>query len=462
MVQAICQGCQQALPGLDAKADVPAIQLMGFKTKWREIRELYNDFYQLKRVPDPPQCGQQWAGELAWEIMTSLKEHLQWMQGPTMPGGGPERGPTRTYMPNHPAKAPRRTQKKDDNSCDHALTKAREAHWQVLPAAHLLEEKIERISQLATRMWPTNYHCSYSHSHSRMWSQGCHRRHANTPAGRDHSKVPRGTWAQSDWEDMSPSWTRSQHWKKTLQRSSIWGRHPEKVRPLNVTWAPAYSAVRAGVLLGRADSYMRLRTGVWLATRALHRELWGVGGVVRLPGWHTRLVGGVGGHPWCRWCVEACPEVWASLEIPCMRCQVLWVDNDFSAPLPQNVSKGRHSCQFQTLSCLAKTTGRDNHRRPKLMPRPFSIGLKANLPGPGERHLLVRCVQELRQAMRPLTTFSDHTVLEGAMPNLGSPEEEAAQPNTTPKEQTPRPPTPLTAALSNKLAVPAVVGEYPG
>ena len=32
MEWAICQGCQQVLPGLDAKADIPAIQVMGFKT----------------------------------------------------------------------------------------------------------------------------------------------------------------------------------------------------------------------------------------------------------------------------------------------------------------------------------------------------------------------------------------------------------------------------------------------
>ena len=88
-----------------------------------------------------------------------------------MPGGGPEQGPTRTYMPNHPAKAPQRTQQKDDDFCDHALTKATEAHQQALVAVHPLEEKIERLSQLVTRMQPTNCWYSYSHSHSSSWSQ---------------------------------------------------------------------------------------------------------------------------------------------------------------------------------------------------------------------------------------------------------------------------------------------------
>ena len=67
----------------------------------------------------------------------------------------------------------------------------------------------------------------------------------------------------------------------------------------------------------------------------------------------------------------------------------------------------------------------------------------------------------LRQSMRPFTTFSDHIVLEEVAPNLGSLEGEVAQPNPTPKEQTPmRPPTPPAAALSNKAAAPAVGHEH--
>ena len=56
----------------------------------------------------PPLCGLGWAEELVQEIMTSLKECLWQWWGPTMLGGQ-EWGPTRTSMPNHPAKAPQRT-----------------------------------------------------------------------------------------------------------------------------------------------------------------------------------------------------------------------------------------------------------------------------------------------------------------------------------------------------------------
>ena len=70
------------------------------------------------------------------------------------------------------------------------------------------------------------------------------------------------------------------------------------------------------------------------------------------------------------------PKVRGSFEIPWVRCQSSGLKTTILHPLPQNASIGRHSCQFRTLSCLARTTGRDNHRRPWLMPRPFSIGLR--------------------------------------------------------------------------------------
>ena len=41
---------------------------------------------------------------------------------------------------------------------------------------------------------------------------------------------------------------------------------------------------------------------------------------------------------------------------------------------------------------------------------------KANLPMPGQPCLLARCVQELRQVMKPYVAFMDDTALEGATP----------------------------------------------
>ena len=46
---AICHGHQQSYPWLDAKVEIPTVQLVGFKTTRDKIQELYNDVYQLRR-----------------------------------------------------------------------------------------------------------------------------------------------------------------------------------------------------------------------------------------------------------------------------------------------------------------------------------------------------------------------------------------------------------------------------
>ena len=65
--------------------------------------------------------------------------------GAAMPGGGQEWGPIRTLAPHYRDETlQRRLQDDDSYHCD--LADAREAHWQALVAAHLLEERIERLS----------------------------------------------------------------------------------------------------------------------------------------------------------------------------------------------------------------------------------------------------------------------------------------------------------------------------
>ena len=77
-----------------------------------------------------------------------------------------------------------------DDSCNHALAKAREAHWQVLEAAHILEEKNEQLSWSATRIRSTGYWHSHSHGCLRRQSRGYLRGHTKTLAGEDYWQLP--------------------------------------------------------------------------------------------------------------------------------------------------------------------------------------------------------------------------------------------------------------------------------
>ena len=64
---------------------------------------------------------------------------------------------------------------------------------------------------------------------------------------------------------------------------------------------------------------------------------------------------------------------------------------------------------------------------------------KTNLPKPDQPRLLVRCIQKLRQAMRPFTTFTNYVVLERTTPKQGNLEEWARGPGMMEAPQTPMP-----------------------
>ena len=197
----ICHSCWAGRPRLDPEADVPAIQLVEFWTSREEIGELFHQVFMLKRLPGPPSCGPKWAQEATRDILSSLKDHLRWRRGDYLAGsGGLE--PASTHQSYSWDGASQR--ERQDTSGEWELAEAREAHWQALAAASILEERIERLSQSTTRTRPDNCHCSQSRDQSRRRSRGLSRRcHKATPG--------EGSQALS----LRPSSTRL-HWWVTL------------------------------------------------------------------------------------------------------------------------------------------------------------------------------------------------------------------------------------------------------
>ena len=102
--------------------------------------------------------------EVTRDILSSLKDCLQQRRGDYFEGNrGME--PTGAHLSCHWHGASQR--ERQGTSGEYELTKAREAHWQALAAALILEERIERLSQLTTRMRPDDRHDSQSRDQSR-------------------------------------------------------------------------------------------------------------------------------------------------------------------------------------------------------------------------------------------------------------------------------------------------------
>ena len=98
---AIFWGHQQPSPKWDVNADVPTINLMGYKTTQEEIWRLHNEVYQLKRAPGAEPCNVETAETSARKILNSVKEHLNHMWGPTQSTEVPGQRSTSTPLLPH-------------------------------------------------------------------------------------------------------------------------------------------------------------------------------------------------------------------------------------------------------------------------------------------------------------------------------------------------------------------------
>ena len=156
----IHQCCWHGLPKLDSWADISAIQWVGPQTNEEDFRTLYSKVYKLRRLPGSLLWGLGWMKELAMEITSFLKDHLEQKGGKSLQRiEGP--GPADVQPPQ--SKTPRRERR--DIAAERDLTEVREAHWRALATVATLEEEIEWLSQSTTQGWPD------IHGHS--WSQDC-------------------------------------------------------------------------------------------------------------------------------------------------------------------------------------------------------------------------------------------------------------------------------------------------
>ena len=156
-------------------------------------------------------------------------------------------------------------------------------------------------------------------------------------------------------------------------------------------------------------------------------------------------------------------KVWASFEIPQVRCKALKVCNNYSSPpTPKCISKKAFlMIPDPRIPCNNYREGQPQKTLAYAQALQY-WAISLNLPKPEELHFLVRCVHELRQTMRPFTTFTDGAVFRGTTLRLGILEEGATKLSTMETTWTPmaerRPatsperPTPLSAEEPDVLA----------
>ena len=77
-VESMChQGCQSGIPEPSSEAGQSVMELIGYRTLRREMRDVYHSMYLLRRSPGFPSCGELRRRRAIQDILSSLQTQLQ-------------------------------------------------------------------------------------------------------------------------------------------------------------------------------------------------------------------------------------------------------------------------------------------------------------------------------------------------------------------------------------------------
>ena len=180
----VYQGCQGSTsePGLEAGHST--MELVGYQTSCKEIRDIYHSVYLLRRPPGLPSCGDQLRRRTICDILSSLTGQLNQCGYPAATGEDLES--EKEWLPRSDRRG----------SYEEAL---RAAHRRALDTTKVLQGDIERLSRRMrstsqTHSKSSSKSCtrSQSRSQSRSWSRSCSRAHSQShPQSASWSRWPR-------------------------------------------------------------------------------------------------------------------------------------------------------------------------------------------------------------------------------------------------------------------------------
>ena len=173
-----CWGCWGSVCEPDPGVNQSAMELVGYRTFWKEMRDIYHSVYLLRRSLGFPSCGEWQRRRTIQDILSSLTDRLHRQAYPTTTGD-PDLQEGGWVRPGW------------QESYEVALWVACQ---RVLDTAEALQSDLERLSREERERSQTRSHSrsrSQSRTHSRSWS-------------RSHVRANSQSHSQSNLQNVCP------------------------------------------------------------------------------------------------------------------------------------------------------------------------------------------------------------------------------------------------------------------
>ena len=353
-----CQGHQGSIREPNSEADQSALQLIGYHTSRKELKDMYHSVYLLNRVPGFPSCGEVQRRRAIQEILSSLWDRIQRWTSPAeardAPGDAGEPTPSQSYKA--------------------ALWVA---CWKVVETAATLQSDLDRLdNELRGR----------PHAHSQ--SRGRHRKHSRSWC-RTHSQEQLGD--QAGAQSQAHCWVHPQ---------DEWAHSPDDIQGPPNRWV-SFCMPEGGDVMTKSEDHV---------TKPSIKDL---------ESWLEHQVGQLGTPTWWRE-LEAIPgiqdpckfaqKIWASSYVLEVWFWMVLGQQYSMPPAPRSLNRGAFHPE--------RLEYQDVRQRLALLTVAYCQCLqhwaeKCYLPISPDVHPLAKSVRELCQAVNEFVNITVRDILEG-------------------------------------------------